>query len=331
MNWIEWLSSVAETRRPPAAKAAIAAAILVVSVTARFALADWMNQTTFMIFVPGIVLGALFCGLWYGAALVLLFGLVTYYAIMPPAFSFTLADNTSIVQLALFLPIGGLIVILVAGLLELTRRLRTETETKEALFRELQHRVANNLQVVSLSLQDARRKIVDPAAVQAIDQTIARVTTLAQLHRRLYDSATYQAGLEPILRDLLPGVFHGLPVEVRLSVEALNLPVNQMTAVLLLVNEAAVNAAKHVFREGHGSWFEVALRELGDGRIQLKIRDDGPGFPAEPSKHARPGYGLGMKVMQGFARQLGGVLNVEPGPGASLTVEFPKVQGQFDA
>jgi two-component sensor histidine kinase len=96
-----------------------------------------------------------------------------------------------------------------------------------------------------------------------------------------------------------------------------------MTAVALLVNEAAINAAKHVFRPGKGARFEVSLAEVEPGRIELKIRDDGPGIPqgvaAGPETQR-----FGLAVMRGLAGQLGGSLETPEGPGATLRVAFSR-------
>jgi two-component sensor histidine kinase len=57
------------------------------------------------------------------------------------------------------------------------------------------------------------------------------------------------------------------------------LSLDQMTSILLLVNEAAMNAAKHVSRPGEGGRFDVSLAEPANGQVRLVIRDDGPGLP----------------------------------------------------
>jgi hypothetical protein len=93
-----------------------------------------------------------------------------------------------------------------------------------------------------------------------------------------------------------------------------------MTAVLLLVNEAALNAVKHAFEKGAGSKFEVALLKQANGRLQLIIRDDGPGIA--PASAVGSGS-LGMSIMQSFARQLGGSLEMNASAGTTLMVEFP--------
>jgi two-component sensor histidine kinase len=206
-----------------------------------------------------------------------------------------------------FLAVGGFDIVLVAALSEVVRRLEVATRTQEALFRELQHRIANNMQFIASMLRLARRDVVDASAAEVLEQAAARIGSMARLHRRLQDPTTYARGLEPVLRDVLIDLFQGVAVEVRLAIGPEPLPIAQMTALVLLVTEAATNALKHVFQPARGALFEVELRERPSGHLLLTVRDDGPGIgPSQPQAPA--GQRLGMHIMQALASQLGGSL-----------------------
>jgi len=96
-----------------------------------------------------------------------------------------------------------------------------------------------------------------------------------------------------------------------------------MTAVTLLVNESALNSAKHVFSRGLGTRFDVTLRREEAGRLKLTIRDDGPGMVAEVN--TGEGRSLGMGIMESFATQLGGSLEIASNAGMSLSVRFGSI------
>jgi hypothetical protein len=118
---------------------------------------------------------------------------------------------------------------------------------------------------------------------------------------------------------MVASAFRELPVTVRIDVSgASDLTIDQMTAMTLLVNEAALNAAKHVFSKGRGTRFEVLLAKDGSGRLHLNIKDDGPGMSQTADTETGS---LGMGIMEAFASQLGGSLEVGHGGGTSLTVE----------
>ena len=111
--------------------------------------------------------------------------------------------------------------------------------------------------------------------------------------------------MESVLQDLLAEILHDTPVTVKLDIRSRALTLDQMTIIVLLVSEAATNAVKHVFRPEQGSLFEVALVECANGRLQLTVRDDGPGIGPVPVPSA-PAQKLGMRIMQALAAQLGG-------------------------
>ncbi len=168
----------------------------------------------------------------------------------------------------------------------------------------------------------AQRSLRDPvAAAEKLNEAVDRTMAMAELHRHLNDGTAYVNGLEPLLKEMLANTFRELPVEVIVDIEgAPDLSIDQLTAITLLVNEAAINSFKHVFSQGRGTLFKVSLAKDDKGHVRLLIADDGPGIGAE--SRDRETRSLGMGIMQAFARQLGGALEVGPGAGTSLRVEF---------
>jgi two-component sensor histidine kinase len=317
--WANRLSRLARKRRGVSAWA-LAAGFFAMSLLARFALSRWLDPIPFITFYPAIVASTLVCGWRQGTAVLLLSAMAAWYFYLAPAQSFVFSAHV-VVALLSFLAVGGFDVLLVAALAELVRRLEESKDVQESLARELQHRVANNMQMVIAMLRNGRRALRDSVAVDVIDQVSARIAAMAQLHRRLCDRNAYTNGLAPILQDVLADVFYGRDVDLKIDISVGSLPPGQMTAILLLVNEAAMNAAKHVFSKGQGSFFAVSLSERADGRRKLTIRDDGSGIASAPLD-VDQSRTLGMGIMQALASQLGGALEVQFDRGMKLSVEF---------
>ncbi len=321
---IKWLVAITKTRWTGVRAWLLAGGLFALAFVARLALAQWLDPVPFILFYPAVVVTTLFCGWRPGALVVVLSAIAAWFFFVGPPWTFAIADLKEVLQLASFLLVAGFMLVLVEGLVQAVLQLDETARVKEDLFHELQHRVANNLQIVAATLQRAERDIQDPAAIRAIDHALGRMHSMAGLHRQLYDSAAYAQGVEPILRAVLTETLRDLPVDLTLEIRCGELTVGEMTVIALLVNEAAINAAKHVFRPNKGTSFEVLLAQVEGGRVQLTMRDDGPGISSETA--AAPQGRFGLAVMRGLAAQLGGALEILEGPGAALRVTFAREQ-----
>jgi two-component sensor histidine kinase len=90
----------------------------------------------------------------------------------------------------------------------------------------------------------------------------------------------------------------------------------------LIVNEALTNALKYAFPDGREGTIRVALHRLGEGTYTyvLSVADDGIGLPAGMDPKRR--RSLGMTLIEGFSRQLGGELTFTSPPGVRLCLVF---------
>jgi PAS domain S-box-containing protein len=210
--------------------------------------------------------------------------------------------------------------------------LRALVEQRDRLLLELNHRVKNNLQIVAglLKIQGARGG--NPAAARLFEQAGQRVAAIAQVHATLYQGDMV-GSLEfaGYLRDLCHRLAQSFPEategRVALAVEAeeARLKLDQAVPLGLIVNELVTNAFKHGFAQGAAGTVHVRFRGAGGGRWRLEVADDGGAIVTEPEAGApAPGGGLGVQLVQGFARQLGGTARFERAPRFRVRVEFPR-------
>lgn len=321
MPWVHQLSKVS-IKRQGVLSWAVALAIFAGGVAIRVLLDPFSMGMKFVTSWPAIAIATLICGWRQGTLVLVLTALTGWYYYMEPFHSFAIRDASTIPTVATFVGMGGFLVLLMAALRETIRRVELAKAVQETLFSELQHRVANNLQLVVALLRNAQRNLRNPVVAAEILSTAEdRIFAMAQLHRRLNDGTAYENGIEPLLKEMIATAFRELPVAVNVDVAgASDLTIDQMTAMTLLVNEAALNAAKHVFSKGLGTRFDVSLTRDRSGRLHLSIRDDGPGMSAQPTDMAS--NSLGMGIMEAFATQLGGSLEVGRSGGTSLSVDF---------
>jgi two-component sensor histidine kinase len=198
--------------------------------------------------------------------------------------------------------------------------LRDSLSEKDALMREIHHRVKNNLQIISSLLSMQQRALTDPAARTALNDTRQRITALAQIYRALYQGPDLKrVDLRPFLEELtallLAGdISGGGPIRTEVHADPLVIDPDRLAPLALFAVEAITNAQKHALAERGGA-LTVDFFVRGE-EAELAIGDDGPGAPKGPVE------GVGRTLMTAFARQLRGKLLFEESKAGGLLVRL---------
>ncbi|HXA21483.1 MAG TPA: ATP-binding protein [Acetobacteraceae bacterium] len=300
------------------------------------AMAQWLLDGLvvsgpFLTFLPAIALTTAFCGRRQAVMVIVLAVAVCALLWLPPI-GLSLALSATPISLALFVLVGLFELILVDSLYRASRsnaeqqdRLKSLLRLREIMVREMRHRVANQLHLITAMLEGSQSRIDGGAKVKdVIGQAIRRISSITYLQRIVDDKTRRQRGLAPLLRDILSHIFEDVDVAVQVRTAQVDLQDHQVTIVCLIVIEAAMNALKHIFRLRRGCMFAVELRKIADGRLVLTIWDDGPGFDPD-SVLANPG-GLGLSIMQELAAELGGRMSLGGDSGTTVKLEFTRAQ-----
>ncbi len=201
--------------------------------------------------------------------------------------------------------------------------LRASNARLEALLKEVNHRVANSLQLVSAMVALQSGALADAAAKDALADTQRRISAIAQVHRRLYtsddvesvDMREYLAALVDELRATWST--DAAPRTLRLEADPIRLPTDRAVSLGVIVTELVSNACKYAYPGASGE-VRVALARDGDAAFRLAVEDDGVGMPAD----AKPrGTGLGTKLIRAMAQSLQSVVEYEQaGTGVRATL-----------
>lgn len=213
------------------------------------------------------------------------------------------------------------------ALAESEARLRQQDELirkQELLSRESDHRLMNDLQMTIslLSLQSRSAQTAEAAAQLAIAAN--RVSMIARIHHRLhsYDGVQvieFRKFLEDFARDFSAMLSSNeRPEQVLVEGIEINLPATTAIPLGFIVSELITNAAKY----GNG---RIAIRLQSDPAhgYALSVSNNGPALPEGFDPAASKG--LGMRIVQSFARQIGAELRIGrgyDGEGARFTVLF---------
>ena len=201
---------------------------------------------------------------------------------------------------------------------------------KEALLRELHHRVKNNLQLIASIMNMQLRRARSPEARDMLRMVQDRVINLAAIHRELFQTTGVMNVhavelLELILRQLRStAAAQGSGVEISAELEDIRLTPDQAAPLALLVAEAVTSGVRAAALQGQGQrQVLVRLGRAGEGRASVEIiRKDGEGSAGVV--RSGPEDDLGAQLVTAFAMQLGSSPVVaDDGGEHRLSVEFP--------
>ncbi|CAN5214424.1 sensor histidine kinase PhyK [soil metagenome] len=191
--------------------------------------------------------------------------------------------------------------------------LNASLEEKDALMREIHHRVKNNLQIISSLLSMQQRALTDAPAKAALGDTRQRISALALIYRTLYQSENIRyADAKEFLTELVgqlvaADAMRGPVVSSSIDADSLVVDPDKLAPLALWLVEAVTNAQKHAFA-GRGGDLQVRFKVAGD-KSTLEVQDDGPGPEADAVK-----AGVGRTLMGAFAKQLRGEAEIVRGP-----------------
>jgi two-component sensor histidine kinase len=185
------------------------------------------------------------------------------------------------------------------------------SQQNATLVQEQNHRVKNNLQLISslLSLQSSR--LDDESARIAVEDSQRRIEVMSLLQRKLYEGNNLvEVNVAEFVQELVEMVlkaFEGEHVAVEYKIEPLAmLPVDSMTRVGLIINELVTNACKYAFPDNPQPVMEIAA-SISKRTFHLTVTDNGPGF-----NHSNvPSRSFGLRLIKMQVEQLFGTYRFE--------------------
>jgi len=207
-----------------------------------------------------------------------------------------------------------------------TEALRQELAHRETLFREVHHRVKNNLQIVSSLLSVKARQFDEDVVVQAFDDTMARVRSMSLVHEALYSrDDTHRLDLGDYIRELCAdlALSYGTAerVGIAVDIDRASLDLNRAIPLGLIVTELVSNALKHAFGDGSQGSIRVALTRSG-ADLALSVEDNGVGLA--PADYQKANRGAGLSLLKSLVKQLAGRIDLaSKAAGTRIVVTFP--------
>lgn len=230
-------------------------------------------------------------------------------------------------------PAFRLVALVVASAREpsVLEQLEDQVREKDVQLQELQHRVRNNLQMITALIRIEARGVSDLSTGEGFDRLAGRVEALGILYRALGDApAKSEVDLGIYLSEIASAAMraHGTEgIRLDVLVDTWFVPLDVAMPTGLVVNELMTNTLKHAFRGREGGSIRLRCTADGNGGCNVLVADDGVGLPAG---YVWPKAGkLSALIVRSLLQNAQVRLNVtsEPGHGMQVDILFASPAG----
>ncbi|HUE78210.1 MAG TPA: histidine kinase dimerization/phosphoacceptor domain -containing protein [Sphingomicrobium sp.] len=201
---------------------------------------------------------------------------------------------------------------------------------KQILLQELQHRVANSLQIIASVLMQSARRVQSEETRLHLHDAHSRVMSIAMLQKQLAVTQLKSVELRTYLADLCRSISASMiddPQRLTLESIADDTATNSDVSVSmgLIVTELAINAIKHAF-SGRAEGGKITVSFAADGEAWLlSVSDNGSGMPVG-KKRGKPGLGTG--IVEALSKQLdASVTVIDADPGTRVEIRHEQNRG----
>lgn len=193
---------------------------------------------------------------------------------------------------------------------------------KAVLLQEVQHRIANSLQIIASVLMQSARKVQSEEARGHLQDAHHRVMSIAAVQRHLAVSSLDEVALRPYFAQLCESLAASMisdpkVLSIEVTVDGSVVDATKSVTLGLIVTELVINALKHAFPEHARGKVFVDYHSDGPDWC-LSVRDDGAGMPTGTPKSAA---GLGTGIVEALTKHIGASIQVTASnPGVAITI-----------
>jgi PAS domain S-box-containing protein len=239
----------------------------------------------------------------------------------------------------------------IIGVLETCRDITEKEKAEQLRKKEINHRIKNNLQIVSSLLDLQAEKFSDKKVIDAFKESESRILSMSLIHQELYesgklDSLDFSSYLRKLIADLL-GSYNteNSKIRVNLDVSSIFLGVDTAVSLGIIINELFTNSIKYAFPAGAGGEIRISMVRETDTEeadennssseipsesrpkisragehYKLVFADNGRGFPEEID--FRNSDTLGLQLVSALVDQIDGCIELKRDHGAEFNIWF---------
>ena len=197
---------------------------------------------------------------------------------------------------------------------------------KETLLAEIQHRVKNNLAIITGLLNLQTEKAPCNESRQLMIESRNRVMSISMVHERLYKKdnlsrINLKQYLSELVHELIKSLpVHARPIEIIEELEKIELEITKAVPIGLIINEALTNSLKHAFNETSQNPIITIKMQFIFDRIHISLTDNGIGFS---DINTRKDTSLGLSLIESLSDQIDADVVFKNQDGACVSFVFP--------
>jgi two-component sensor histidine kinase len=200
---------------------------------------------------------------------------------------------------------------------------------KAILLQEVQHRVANSLQIIASVLMQSARRVQSEEARGHLHDARHRIMSIAALQRQLSTSAGGSVELRAYFTQLCQSLGASMIADperlsIKVTVDGSSVPADTSISLGLIVTELVINALKHAFTDERAGMIKIDYQS-SDKDWTLSISDNGIGMPVG---NDAPRAGLGTGIVEALVKNLEGEITLsDADPGTVVTISHRETPG----
>ncbi len=182
------------------------------------------------------------------------------------------------------------------------------------LLKEMNHRVKNNLQLISSLLNIHAAQLENKAAKEAVLNAKRRISSIALIHRQLYkDSHASTVDIAEYIDDLVPFIKESLltkedGVVIKVDADKFQLSIEDAVSIGLMINETLTNSIRHGFKKVQHKEVSLTVKKSNKNIIQIVVKDSGSGIQKMISEK---NSGFGYELIKMLASNYDGKIIVD--------------------
>ncbi len=210
----------------------------------------------------------------------------------------------------------------------LNKSLEKAINEKDALLREIHHRVKNNLQII-ISLLSLQSKYFNDERIHGFFKDyVNQVKSMAMIHEKMYQSQDlssidFNNYLHGLVSQLSSSYKKDPKINVYIDSQDISLNVETAIPCGLIINELLTNSLKHAFPYSRKGEIRLELSSCVENKFTIRISDNGVGIPENiqfPDKGS-----FGFRMVDSLVKQIGGTLELNKEEGTCFTIEFEEL------